>query len=105
MTVGGDPDLDACGLIASVQGLRPSPGNVLNVRSGPGLDFTIIEQISEGTEFIQCTMSDDLEWLGIVLPDDRSDGCGLGDPIAEPTAYRGDCVSGWVHRSFTTQRQ
>ena len=100
--VGGDKDLDACGLIGSVQGLRPTPGNALNVRSGPSLSYLVIGQLPEGTEFVHCALSDNEEWLGIVIPDDKESDCGLGQPIEQHGIYTGDCLSGWVHRSFTT---
>ena len=99
--IGGDSDLDACGLIASVEGLQPVPGNFLNVRSGPSQSYPIVGQLIEGAEFIQCDRSADADWLGIVVPTGGGD-CGLGEPITDRGPYEGSCLSGWVHRSFTT---
>ncbi len=100
--VGGDVDLDASGATVRVEGLQDTLGSFLNFRSGPNTKFDFIARLVEGSELVYCSVSDDGMWLGVVFSNGDGDDCGLGGPIAEYQAYRGDCLSGWVHRSFTS---
>ena len=79
-----------------------SPGNGGNerieVRSGPGSRFAVVDRLPAGAMVIDCDQSDG--WTGIIYGKDLSDpysGCdGLGSPIAERQPYSGPCKSGWI---------
>jgi hypothetical protein len=92
--VGGDSDLDACGVNAEVVLAHPGQGR-LNVREGPGLGHSVKEQIDDGQVVIVCDQTAGGAWLGIVYS--REDfPCGLGSPIPIRQAYVGPCASGWA---------
>ena len=93
VTVGGEPDLDACGGLAEVHGLDPRGANRLSVRAGPGTGYPRLDRLGPRVRLIVCEERGD--WLGVVYGPPGLD-CGLGSPIPDATAYRGPCRSGWV---------
>ncbi|MFD1950441.1 hypothetical protein ACFSGX_06635 [Sphingomonas arantia] len=96
--IGGDAELDACPSLGAVVGLDPKGDNFLSVRSGPGgTPYRETDRIGTGRRVAIC--ADRGAWLGIVYP--QGDGpvnCGVATPVPRPSAYRGPCRSGWVHR-------
>jgi hypothetical protein len=95
--IGGEPHLDACGAVGVVSGLRPTPGNTLSVRSGPGHEYNRIDGLALGTRVWLCDRNGD--WLGVIYGLAGS-GCGVSTPSAKRQAYHGPCSSGWVHKKY-----
>jgi hypothetical protein len=95
--IGGEADLDACGAVGTVSGLKPTPGNTLSVRSGPGREQTRIDGLAPGTRVWLCDRRG--PWLGVVYGPPRAD-CGVSTPRPVRQPYRGPCSSGWVHESY-----
>ena len=52
--VGGEADLDACDAVGTVSGLKPTRGNTLSVRSGPGREHNRIDGLAPGTRVWLC---------------------------------------------------
>jgi hypothetical protein len=95
--VGGEADLDACGAVGTVSGLKPTGGNSLSVRSGPGREQNRIDGLAPGTRVWLCDRQG--AWLGVVYgPPGRE--CGVSTPSAIRRPYEGPCSSGWVHERY-----
>jgi hypothetical protein len=95
LILGGD-DMDACASNGVVAGLKPGGGNVLAVRSGPGVSHASFDQLHNGDAVFLCTGEG--AWYGIVYGGGRD--CGVSSPIVPARTYDGPCKSGWVHRDF-----
>jgi hypothetical protein len=95
--IGGEADLDACGAVGTVSGLKPTPGNTLAVRSGPGREQDRIDSLPQGTRLWLCDRQG--PWLGVVYGPPGAD-CGVSTPRPVRQPYRGPCSSGWVHESY-----
>ena len=101
--VGSEPDLDACLGQDLVHGLDPQGDNFLAVRTGPGSDNAMIDQLHEGNIVNVCAYEG--RWVGIVyMPGDTTESgprdCGVGTPIWPPQPYDGPCRSGWVFEDY-----
>jgi hypothetical protein len=92
--VGGEPNLDACATTGIVTGLKPTPGNYLAVRDGPGPAFERIHKLQLGDRVWLCDSAKG--WVGVVHGED----CGVATPIPVRKPYAGPCVSGWVSERF-----
>lgn len=90
--VGGDPMLDACSAIGVA-----TDGSVA-VRTGPGDQYPIVDELEPGAAFSVCGDSAELGWRAIVYraPEQAALDCGVATPIASATRYAGPCRSGWV---------
>ena len=96
------PALDACPSTAVPK--VPQAGPRLEVRSGPGARYELVDRLSHGTVFYLCWPDDSGEWIGIVYPPDHSDPgsgastwqCGVSTPAPSRTPYSGPCKSGWI---------
>ena len=95
--IGGEADLDACGTVGTVSGLKPTRGNTLSVRSGPGREQDRIDGLAPGTRVWLCDRQG--SWLGVVYGPPGAD-CGVSTPRAVRRPYRGPCSSGWVYESY-----
>jgi len=93
LLIGGDALMDACGSVGEVRGLNPHGDNYLAVRSGPGTEFAMRDQLHEGDRVILCSVKG--EWLGIVYGPEDVD-CGVATPLPESVTYAGPCRWGWV---------
>lgn len=90
-------DLDACSF-GAVRPWRGPAGDSVDVRSGPGSQYPVVDRLPTGHTFGWCDWKKG--WTGVVYPP-RGVGedfdCGpLGTPVPEPLEYRGPCKSGWV---------
>jgi hypothetical protein len=96
--VGGDAEHDACGGVSVLRSPGEGGGKHIEVRSGPGERFAVVDRLPAGAMVIECDGSGG--WSGIVYGGDPSDphsGCEeLGSPIAERKPYRGPCRAGWI---------
>ena len=90
-------DPDACSFGAVLPWRGPA-GDSVDVRSGPGPQYPVVDRLPTGHEFSLCGGSKG--WMGVVYrPQGVVKGfdCGpLGTPVPEPLEYRGPCKSGWV---------
>ncbi|ODA66201.1 Bacterial SH3 domain protein [Methyloligella halotolerans] len=93
----GQDSGDACGSWGQIVGLADNPDAVLPVRSGPGPDYPVIDEIKEGQGVSMCDRKKG--WEGIVYSK-KDQACGVGTPWPEPRAYSGPCKSGWVERKY-----
>ena len=100
VVLGHEPDLDACGAIGVVAGLRAGGDGFLAVRGGPGTGYGKLDEITNGQTVFVCDRKG--EWYAIVYSDDVSDGCGVTSPWPAVAAYTGPCRSGWAHRNWIT---
>jgi hypothetical protein len=88
--------LDACSW-GAVRPWRGPPGDSVDVRSGPGPQYPVVERLATGHEFGLCDGTP--EWVGVIYTPGGQDAirCGpLGTPVPEPIAYAGPCKSGWI---------
>jgi hypothetical protein len=93
-----DTDSDACGN-GRVGGLNPRGDGFLAVKAGPGLNFTRLDKLGNGTEVYVCGYYGD--WMAIVYSTTgRWTGCGVTEPWPKTRPYTGPCLSGWVHRNW-----
>lgn len=92
-----DESLDACSW-GAVRPWRGPAGDSVDVRSGPGTRYPVVDRLPTGHEFGLCDGKNG--WTGVVYrPQGVGEGldCGpLGTPVPEPLEYRGPCKSGWV---------
>ena len=88
------PDLDACGGVGKVSGLKSGGDNFLSVRALPSIKGDEMDQIKNDQQVFFC--EEDGPWIGIVYDKTGSKDCGTGSPIPEATTYIGPCDSGWV---------
>jgi hypothetical protein len=95
--IGGDANLDACGAVGTVSGLKPTAGNTLSVRSGPGPEQERIDRLARGTRVWLCDRRG--PWLGVVYGPPGVD-CVVSTPRAVRQSYRAPCSSGWVHERY-----
>lgn len=100
LEVGGEDDLDACAENLKVIELDPTPGNGLNVREGPGLQYMITDLLMSGQSVLGCDYRFGPDWLGVVYKKGRKIDCKLGFPRAMRGRYNGPCDHGWVSRKF-----
>ena len=96
--VGDHPEIDACNSWA-VPKVDDDTAQV-EVHSGPGHHFPVVDHLTRGCTILICSRSDDGRWQGIVYPADGSQSsageCGVSSPIAPKQAYSGPCRSGWI---------
>ena len=91
-----DEFLDACSG-GAVRPWRGPPGDSVDVRSGPGPSYPVVDRLATGHQFGVC--DGDAEWTGVIYSPEGTDDsdCGpLGTPVPEPVVYRGPCKSGWL---------
>lgn len=96
--VGGSPDFDACQTLSRVRGLKRLGDNFLSVRRGPGTGYGELDRLRNGRNVFKCSTRG--SWVGIVYSSSGQGDCGVSSPVAQRQAYRGNCRSGWVHKSF-----
>ncbi|HSG33119.1 MAG TPA: hypothetical protein VLA37_01185, partial [Sphingomonadaceae bacterium] len=91
------PELDACSSIGKVFNLYETGRPYLSVRSIPGNGSREKARLYPGVLVWMC--ESDGDWQGIVFASgnyqDLGD-CRLGTPVAQPQAYDGPCLHGWV---------
>ncbi|MBM4311358.1 MAG: integron [Deltaproteobacteria bacterium] len=93
-----DPELDACLSLAEVSGLEHSH---LSVRTGPGLQFNIVDSLANGQQVWVCDSAANGLWLGIVYSQLGTEtDCGVPSPVKVPQKYAGPCRFGWVHSKW-----
>lgn len=97
---GGEADLDACGGVGEVSGLKSDGENFLAVRALPSIKGSEEDRLSNGQQVIIC--EEDAPWLGIVYDKSGMKDCGTGSPISEATTYIGPCDTGWVASKYVT---
>ena len=95
--VGGEPEIDACGSIGTVSGLRAEPGNFLAVRQGPGTEYPSLATLPLGAHLWLCDTRQG--WYGVVFGTPGQD-CGVASPRSQRVAYDGPCSSGWVAKQY-----
>lgn len=93
----GDPNSDACGGSGVVEGLDPSGGGFLSVRSGPSTEYAEIDRLYNGEQVYFC--DENGKWLGVVYSKHRQE-CNVTTPWISAQSYTGPCKSGWVHRKW-----
>ncbi len=93
-------ELDACGAVGQVRGLKEGGDNFLSVRIAPASDAKERDRVGNGNRLFLCDQSGD--WYGVVYQKAGDDlmECGTGTPSAYSGAYRGPCRYGWVHKYF-----
>jgi hypothetical protein len=92
--VGGEVELDACGSVGIVSGLRGGQGNFISVRRGPGRSFREVGRLRPGDRVWMCDARE--AWVGVVF----GRGCGVAAPRAQRKPYNGPCASGWVAERY-----
>lgn len=92
------PDLDACGGVGKVSGLKADGDNFLSVRALPSIKGDEMDQIKNDQQVFFC--EEDGPWIGIVYDKTGSKDCGTGSPVPEATTYVGPCDSGWVDSNY-----
>lgn len=97
--VGGNIEIDACGAVGQVTGLKSSGDGFLAVRNGPGSSFQIVDKLHNGQLLYVCDSASDGTWLGVVYASGE-DNCGVTSPIAEKRVYAGRCKTGWVSAAW-----
>lgn len=97
---GGEANLDACGGVGEVSGLKPDGDNFLAVRALPSIKGVEEDRLSNGQQVMIC--EEDGPWIGIVYDKTGAKDCGTGSPIAEATTYLGPCDTGWVRSEYVT---
>jgi hypothetical protein len=95
--LGGDATLDACSSLGRVSGLKDVKGNFLALRSFPGTDGALLQELPNGQDLWLCDQADG--WFGVIVPDATLD-CGNTSPITDKAPYSGPCTSGWVYGKF-----
>lgn len=99
--VGGEADWDACGGVGRVVNLDPKGDNFLSMRAGPGGKYREVTRLGPHERYLY--MCDERgPWIGIVLGGGAAgrSGCGVMESIERRQAYKGPCLSGWVHRRY-----
>ncbi len=93
-------DLDACGAMGRVRGLKRGGDNFLSVRIAPAIEARERDQLGNGNRVFLCDQSGD--WYGVVYQraGDSLQDCGTDSPSTFVGAYRGPCRYGWVHKYF-----
>jgi len=97
---GGEANIDACGAVGKVSGLKSDGDNFLAVRAIPSFKGLEEDRLSNGQQVIFC--EEEGPWLGIVYDKSGTKDCGTGSPISEATTYVGPCNSGWVNSKYVT---
>lgn len=95
VSTGGDANFDACGAVGRVVGLNGK--SMLQVRSGPGTNFAIIDRLTASSRVILCDKKG--SWIGVVYPHDSED-CETSSPQVERKPYEGPCKSGWMYEKY-----
>jgi hypothetical protein len=95
--IGNEADLDACGSIGAVSGLKGGARSFLAVRGGPALRFKKLAELRLGDRVWVCESRNG--WLGIVFGPEGKD-CGVSSPVSGRRAYNGSCSSGWVSERY-----
>ena len=96
MTIGHEPDLDACLALSQIQGAK---SGMVSVRSAPDARAKEIDRLSNGDFVHDC--DDAGEWAGVVyLHGEQTPDCGVTSPVPKAQAYAGPCRSGWVRRKW-----
>ncbi|MEO9463014.1 MAG: hypothetical protein ABJ242_09785 [Marinomonas sp.] len=93
-------ELDACGSVGEVSGLKAGGDNFLSVRAVPSTSAAEIDRLLNGASVIMCEYDGD--WVGIVYDKSGEKDCGTGSPIPEETTYTGVCDSGWISKDYVT---
>jgi hypothetical protein len=96
--VGGQAEMDACGSVAVVTGLKATGDGFLAVRAGPAVAYPMLAKLHNGHQVYVCQESNG--WIGIVYAQGGALDCEVASPMTKRQAYRGRCASGWVHSSF-----
>lgn len=99
---GDSPNLDACGGVGEVSGLKEAGDGFLSVRALPSETGEEADRLKNGQQVFFCDATEDENWIGIVYDKSGERDCGTGSPIPEHTTYLGPCESGWVSRNFVT---
>ena len=94
VTVGLDPEGDACPSVGRINGNVPGSGGVAPVYAGPGAGYPVIDTVRINTPVHACDADEAGTWEGIVYPLDGRD-CGVSSPM-RPVSYAGPCKSGWI---------
>ncbi|WP_386812858.1 hypothetical protein [Lysobacter koreensis] len=100
MRVGGGAEIDACGAVGRVAGLRAGGDGFLAVRKGPGKNFDLVDKIFNGQVVFMCDSAKNGAWLGIVYSTSEESDCDVTSPLADARAYMDVCKSGWVRASW-----
>ena len=87
--VGGEEDFDACGSLDEAT-------TPLEVRSGPGNQYAVVDRLDRGARVTACENAGDGGWAGVVYSGEPEPDCGVSSPIPERQPYKGACKSGWV---------
>ena len=104
--VGGEAEVDACGSLSKVSGLRKGGDGFLAVREAPNVRAREVDRLKNSEFVIECDAKGD--WVGIVFeksPAARKKhptSCGTSSPKKERGPYQGPCKSGWAHRKWIT---
>jgi len=97
---GGEQNLDACGGVGEVSGLKTDGDNFLAVRALPSFKGVEEDRLSNGQQVMIC--EEDGPWIGIVYDKTGTKDCGTGSPIPEATTYLGPCDTGWGASKYVT---
>lgn len=84
--IGGEADLDACGIYAATTGVAP-------LLAMPDPDAEILATLDEGSTLWVC--GEEAAWSAVVI-EAEGQSCGVATPIAERQPYAGPCRQGWV---------
>jgi len=104
--VGGEPEMDACGALSKVSGLRKGGDGFLAVRDAPDVRAREVDRLKNADFVIECDAKGD--WVGIVFESSPAarkkhpTSCGTSSPKKERGPYQGPCKSGWAHRKWIT---
>lgn len=88
-----DEDLDTCAY-GQVSGLKADGDGFLAVRSGPGSDFTKLDELKNNDKIWLYDQQGD--WFGIVYATDNVE-CS---PIEQDRNVQTDGKKGWVHKNW-----
>jgi hypothetical protein len=103
---GGEPEMDACGGLAKVSGLRKGGDGFLAVREAPDVRAREVDRLKNAEFVIECDAKGD--WVGIVYESSPAarkkhpTSCGTSSSKKERGPYQGPCKSGWAHRKWIT---
>lgn len=97
--IGGSGEVDACGAVGQVKGLRANGDGFLAVRNGPGPSFGVVDKVHNGQLLYLCDSADGGKWWGVVYST-GGDDCGVTTPIPKNRSYSGRCKVGWVRASW-----
>ena len=95
--IGLYPNVDACTSNGIVSGAKR-----VNLRTGPGKNYSIRLVLKEGQELHLCSSTEDEKWEGIVLWMDGILDCGVSSGVDKPQDYAGPCISGWINSKYVT---